>query len=92
LEAARRRRRPADYHHELGWLEPFHERLAARGAEYRLRAGVVRLKSRLVHLRARASLPRSRLARVPIALRELFALRYHRHSRGLLSFAKDLFN
>lgn len=84
--------RAADYLRELNWLEPFCERIARQGGEYRSRAGVVRLNGRLTHLRARASLPRSRLARLPVALRELLAMRYHRHSRGVLSFAKDLLN
>ncbi|HEX6624373.1 MAG TPA: glycosyltransferase family 2 protein [Pyrinomonadaceae bacterium] len=91
LEAAQATR-GADYLRELNWLEPFCARLAEQGGAYRSRAGVVRLNGRLTHLRARASLPRGRLARVPIVLRELLTMRYHRHSRGVLSFAKDLFN
>ena len=92
LAEAAQATRGADYLRELNWLEPFCARLAGQGGAYRSRAGVVRLNGRLTHLRARASLPESRLARVPIALRELLTMRYHRHSRGVLSFAKDLFN
>lgn len=91
IEAAQQTR-GGDYLRELNWLEPFCARLAEQGGAYRSRKAVIRLNGRLAHLRARASLPQSRLARVPIALKELFTMRYHQHSRGVLSFAKDLFN
>lgn len=44
----------------------------------------------LAHWRARCSLPRSRIRRVPIVLRELFTGRYSGFSRGALTAAKDL--
>lgn len=48
------------------------------------------VRSRLRHLRARASIPPARAGRVVPVLRELASLRYHRHSSGLRSAAKDL--
>jgi glycosyltransferase involved in cell wall biosynthesis len=42
------------------------------------------------HLHVRVSLPERRLVRLPIVLKELVKLRYHRHSSGLRSAVKDL--
>ncbi len=39
---------------------------------------------------ARAALPESRWRRMPVALHELMALRYHRYAHGLGTFFKDL--
>lgn len=44
----------------------------------------------LRHWRARSGLPARRLARLPVVMRELLTLRYHRFSSGLLTAAKDL--
>jgi glycosyl transferase family 2 len=49
------------------------------------------LQEKISHLRTRSNLPRKKLQRLPIALREFAALRYHRYSNGSLSLAKDLF-
>ena len=49
-----------------------------------------RLDETLAFLRARAALPDTRWRRLPGALRELAALRYHRYAKGLKSFRKDL--
>lgn len=46
--------------------------------------------SRKQHLRFRQSLPAPRFRRVCPVIRQLVALRYHRHSNGLLSVLKDL--
>ena len=43
------------------------------------------------HMETRAALPEKRWKRVPTVLRELATLRYFKHSRHLLSAAKDLF-
>lgn len=45
----------------------------------------------LIFFRARAALPSNRWHRLPSALRELAAFRYHRYGRGLKTFQKDLF-
>ncbi len=44
----------------------------------------------LIFFRARAALPSNRWHRLPGALRELAAFRYHRYANGLKSFRKDL--
>lgn len=49
-----------------------------------------RLDETLSFRRACAALPDARWRRLPGALRELAALRYHRYARGLKSFRKDL--
>ena len=49
-----------------------------------------RLEETLIFRRACAGLPDARWRRLPGALRELAALRYHRYARGLKSFRKDL--
>jgi glycosyltransferase involved in cell wall biosynthesis len=49
------------------------------------------LDSRILHFEARARMPAQRLRRLPLALRELWTLRYFRHSNGSISLGKDLF-
>ena len=65
-------------------------RLAERCGQFDCGAALARLDSRLKHLRARASLPRGRLARLPTVSRELLARRYHLYSNGFYSALKDL--
>ncbi len=55
------------------------------------RQNIHRLDETTIFLRARAALPDTRWRRLPGALRELAALRYHRYAKGLKSFRKDLF-
>jgi hypothetical protein len=45
---------------------------------------------KVAHFTARASLPPSRLGRLPLVLRELVTLRYTRYSGTTLAFARDL--
>jgi glycosyltransferase involved in cell wall biosynthesis len=49
------------------------------------------LRRFVTHMETRASLPQSRLRRIPTIVRELVTLRYVRYSRHLLSAAKDFF-
>jgi hypothetical protein len=48
------------------------------------------LEARISHHDARKSMPSARLARLPVLLRELVSLRYHRYSHGNLSAVRDL--
>lgn len=67
------------------------ERLLAQGGDLQVRRRVLsQLEQKLDHLRTRGGLPRSRWQRLPIALRELLALRYHRYHNGATSFTKDV--
>lgn len=49
-----------------------------------------RLDDALIFLGACAAMPAARWRRLPIALHELAAQRYHRYAKGLKSFRKDL--
>ena len=86
---AMRVRLTAPNQRRLFLLKPLVARLASASAtEFcvnpTLRAEV------LDHWRARCSLPRSRAARVPLILKELATLRYHRFSSGFRTAVKDL--
>jgi glycosyltransferase involved in cell wall biosynthesis len=70
-------------------FERLHERLLSFGKTRRTR--ISRVEGKLAHLRARANMPARRLSRLPLVLKEMLTLHYHRYSRGLLSAAKDLF-
>jgi hypothetical protein len=48
------------------------------------------LDAKIAHMNARATMPHSRLRRLPVALRELAAGRYHRYSNSWKSFARDV--
>jgi len=52
---------------------------------------IIRLfEAKIAHMKARAALPHSRIRRLPVALRELAAGRYHCYSNAWKSFARDL--
>ena len=72
------------YEAALTRLQEFADRLPES------RQNINRLDETLAFLRARAALPDTRWRRLPGALRELAALRYHRYAKGLKSFRKDL--
>ncbi len=92
-----RRRRSAGSPAEIfsgrvGRFKQLHERLLSRAAQFRLRRDVLpELKAKIKHLKARGAMPDSRLGRLPLAVRELLTLRYHRYGRGTRSFTSDLF-
>jgi hypothetical protein len=65
-------------------LEEFEERV--RVSEQTIH----RLDEKLAFLRASAALPQPRWRRLPVALHELMALRYHSYAHGLSTFCKDL--
>ena len=79
-----------DYMNVAEQLRTIHERLAAYTRATPRVAAMRQLTSRIAHLEARANMPRRRLRRLPAVLKELLALRYHQHSNGLASAAKDL--
>jgi Glycosyl transferase family 2 len=78
------------YMHVAAQLKMIHERLVAYDGRAPQAATMRPLTARIAHLEARANMPRQRLRRVPAVLKELLALRYHQHSNGLASAAKDL--
>ncbi len=48
------------------------------------------LEEKLRHLHVRSSLPKSRFSRIPVILKELLTLRYHRYSRHWQVAVRDL--
>ncbi|MBC7930734.1 MAG: glycosyltransferase, partial [Rubrivivax sp.] len=83
-------RRTHPFAEEIRKYDLIHERLIAQGRQYDTRARVAQVRPKIDHLRARTTLPDSRLKRVPRVVRELLTMRYHQYSRGLCSAAKDL--
>ena len=67
-------------------------RLETQGVGYNCARGITRTKRYRQHLASRASLRPNALKRLPVIVRELTSLRYHRYSNGFLSAAKDLFS
>jgi len=78
------------YHDYVNQLKLLRERLAGC-PKFTRQDDLSRLDSRIVHFEARAQMPVGRIRRLPIALRELWTLRYFRHSNGSISLGKDLF-
>ena len=91
-----RKRRPPRpfsevYKDRISQFTAARERLLAMRHEFDIPEGVLlKVESKITHLRVRGALPRSRWRRLPIAVRELLALRYHRYHDGAVSFTKDL--
>lgn len=82
--------RPNCFSQEIRYLRAIAARLAAADEAPRDRAVLAEVSAKLTHLEARAAMPKSRWRRLPSVVRELFTLRYHAHSRGVYSAAKDL--
>lgn len=80
------------YLHVAAQLKMLHERLATYTGSAPRAEAMRPLTARIAHLEARGNMPRQRLRRLPSVLKELLALRYHQHSNGLFSVAKDLFS
>jgi glycosyltransferase involved in cell wall biosynthesis len=68
-------------------LPPF----SGTGLEEKADGFVVMKEEIITHYKARRDLPRQRMRRLEKVFREIGSGRYHKHSRGLLSAAKDLF-
>jgi glycosyltransferase involved in cell wall biosynthesis len=81
----------AFYGPQVPRFEMAHARLAKLSSHFSNAVrNMERIDDMLLFLRARAALPDSRWRRLPGALHELVALRYHRHAYGLKSFRRDL--
>ena len=71
--------------------EAIRKRLEESEERFRVSEQTIRrLEEKLVFLRASAALPQPRWRRLPVALHELMALRYHSYAHGLTTFCKDL--
>jgi hypothetical protein len=80
----------AFYHEYVNQLKLLRQRLTGCPRLKRL-DDLSRLNARIVHFEARSQMPACRIRRLPLALRELWTLRYFRHSNGSISLGKDLF-
>jgi hypothetical protein len=78
------------YLKEADQFRHLYDRLLANSDRLHSEEVLFHLSAKLLHLQARAGLPNHRIMRIPFVLRELLNLRYHRFSRGMHSFAKDL--
>jgi glycosyltransferase involved in cell wall biosynthesis len=74
---------------ERAKLRTMAERLQSFGSSNVSRKAIREVQGLLRHLEFRNDLPGGRLQRVPGAVRELCASRYHRYSNGWQSFLKD---
>jgi glycosyltransferase involved in cell wall biosynthesis len=79
------------YQHEWSLFNAARERILAYGYDRRVQETVPKIESKLAHLYARAYLPEEKWRRMPRVIKELVRLNYHRHSKGFLSVAADLF-
>jgi glycosyltransferase involved in cell wall biosynthesis len=66
------------------------ERLLTIGATPPSSEVIRSLEAKIAHMRTRASFPRSRILRLPKAVNELAAGRYHCYSNSWKSFARDI--
>lgn len=82
-------RRVTLYAHLLATLRALRQRLSAHADMVDVRAAHRTVDGMLRHYEGRGTLPRRRLQRLPVVLRELTTGRYHRYGRGLRSALKD---
>lgn len=70
-------------------LEAACDRLASQNSPGAARALSI-IKTKITHLRTRATLPSSRMSRLPVVVTEIANGNYRRYSSGILSAVKDL--
>ena len=78
------------YELQLRQYEAAYDRLIPYAKTERQKRALQCINSKIVHLSARARMPKRKIKRVPVVLKELATMRYTRYSRGLMSAAKDL--
>lgn len=83
------RRRVTSYAHVIAPLRALRQRLCAHADTFGAGPALRTVDDMLLHYEGRGHLPRSRLQRLPVILRELMTRRYHRYGRGLRSAVKD---
>jgi glycosyltransferase involved in cell wall biosynthesis len=81
---------PGSYLAHARQLEQAYERLAANRDQLLDQHSLSTLRKKIGHLHMRAAMPRQRVKRAPLILREVLNLHYHRYSQGFYSAAKDL--
>lgn len=88
--AKERQAQRAVYAEALNQLKLAEQRLVARKDAFHRKGSIEKLRGQVAHWQARSAMPRNRLRRLPVVLRELIMLRYYRHSHGLHSAARDI--
>lgn len=88
--AAARQTTAASYLAAARPLEVLLERLRERAGEEFDAGARAQLEAKIGHLRARAGMPKGRLRRVPVVVKELLAAHYHQYSDGMNSALRDL--
>ncbi|MBI5418628.1 MAG: glycosyltransferase family 2 protein [Deltaproteobacteria bacterium] len=68
-----------------------YDRLCSRASSLKREELLSRLAEKVRHFEARSGLPDTVFGRLPVTIKELVSLRYHRYSLGTKSFFKDLF-
>jgi len=81
--------RPMDFGEELKKAEAIQQRMSAMRERYQF-VGKENVDHLLIHFRTRQAIAKAKLTNAPSIMRELFAGRYHRYSRGFSSAVKDI--
>jgi hypothetical protein len=81
---------PNSYLAQAAQFQQARDRLAANNGHSANERVLSLFRDKISHLQARATMPTQRFRRVPVVLKEISNLHYHRFSRGWLSAAKDL--
>ena len=89
---AQAQRRGATFHHEeIDRFRQLRERLTRRETDFPYaQTALHEIERKVTHLTHRAQLPQTRIARLPLVLRESLNLGYWRYSAGWNSIARDL--
>lgn len=79
------------HHEEIDRFRQLQDRLKIRQPDFPYaQKALNEIERKVAHLAHRAQLPRTRVARIPLVLRESFNLGYWRYSAGWNSIARDL--
>lgn len=81
---------PVHYLDQAAAFQQVHDRLVANESRLPERRVLSTLRNKIIHLRARGTMPGPRLSRLPLVMSEAFNRHYHQYSNGWFSVAKDL--
>ena len=81
--------RPMEFGEELKKAEAIQQRMSAMRERYQF-VGKENVDHLLIHFKTRQAIAKAKLTNAPSIMRELFAGRYHRYSRGFSSAVKDI--
>lgn len=81
---------PVYYLDQAAAFQQVHDRLVANESRLPERRVLSTLRNKIIHLRARGTMPGPRLSRLPLVMSEAFNRHYHQYSNGWFSVAKDL--